>query len=113
MKADELYREAVEDIKHGCYNKAASALYFSLRYLAEGFLLKARAPVPKRDDKLANTLDNIGLGEVALALRELYVFRIKADYREENVTKEEAEEALRIYSKARQVLKTHEEKFKV
>ncbi len=111
MKADELYGEAVEEIKHGYYNKSVSALYFSLRHLAERFLLKARAPIPRRDDKLANALDSMGLREVAIALRELYILRVKADYREENVTREEAEEALKIYCEARRVIEVFEREF--
>lgn len=108
MKADKLYREALEDIRRGCYNKAVSALYFSLRYLAERFLLKARAPIPRRDDKLANTLDSMGLKEAALALRELYVLRVKADYRESDVGEEEAKRALEIYGEARRAIEAHE-----
>jgi len=112
LKADELYREALDDIKHGYYNKAVSALYFSLRFLAERFLLEARAPIPRRDDKLANSLDSMGLGEAAFALREMYVLRVKADYREESVTREEAEMALKGYVKARQTIEAHRMKLK-
>jgi len=105
LKAEELFKEAVDDVKIGCYNKAVSALYFSLRMMAEDFLLRIRAPIPRRDDKLANVLDSLGVKNVALALRKLYELRVKADYRMESISKMEADVAVRVYGEAREALK--------
>lgn len=37
VKAEVLVKEAMEDLKHGCYNKAVSASYFAVRLLTEHF----------------------------------------------------------------------------
>ncbi len=96
--------EAEKDIENGCYNKAVSALYFSLRMVSEDLLLALHAPIPKRDDKLANSIGNIGFKKVSQALRRLYDLRKKADYSREKVTAREAIVALETYREARRRL---------
>jgi len=98
-KAERLMKEAVKDLEIGSYNKAASAAYFSLRMFSEFILLKGRITIPRRDDKLANLIENIGLREIAETLRYLYDLRKKADYSSQEVNEIEAGEAVSQASK--------------
>ena len=96
-KEDLLLAEAKKDLEAKCYNKAMSSAYFALRKCAERFLLShGFRRVPRRDDKLANAIDNLGLVEVAKALRSLYALRVIADYGEQSISKEEAVNAVKI-----------------
>ncbi len=52
-KSDKLMEEAVRDLECGCYNKAVSAAYFSVRMLAEYMMPGLRT---SKDDKIANAL---------------------------------------------------------
>ncbi len=52
-KSDRLMEEAVRDLECGCYNKAVSAAYFSVRMLAEHMMPGLRT---SKDDKIANAL---------------------------------------------------------
>ena len=100
-KHEILEEEALFDIEHGKYNKAASALYFALRYLAEKILRLLDEQIPRRDDKLANAISNKGLANASLALRILYKLRIKADYDKTSVCEEEIIEIQQHYRKAK------------
>ncbi|MEM0104838.1 MAG: HEPN domain-containing protein [Candidatus Methanomethylicia archaeon] len=99
-KSEILYLEAIKDIEVGNYNKAVSALYFSVRREIEAILVRMRLKdLPKRDDKLANVLKHLGFPEGAEDLMRLYEMRKKADYEESLINYEEAKEALRIVNK--------------
>ena len=103
-KARRLLKEAELDLAYGNFNKCASAAYFSVRMMAEVFLLSRRLAIPRRDDKLANLVENIGLREVALSMRRLYDLRKKADYFSQEVSEEEAREALDLARKSFEAL---------
>ncbi len=104
-RSKELLRQAIKDLEVGCYDKAVSAAYFAVRKAAEDLLKKLNEHIPRRDDKLANAIENKGLAEIADILRILYSYRKDADYGE-GVTEEiamrcvkYAEKALNIMSK--------------
>jgi hypothetical protein len=52
---------------------------------SELILLRGGLTIPRRDDKLANLIENIGLREMAEKLRYLYDLRKKADYSSQEV----------------------------
>lgn len=89
-----LIKEAEKDIEIGCYNKAVTAAYFSARMVAEDFLKSRIKHLPRRDDKLANTLKALGFTQLAEKLLLLYDQRKKADYGEETISKTESLNAL-------------------
>ncbi len=93
-KAEKLINEALLNLKVGSYNKCVSAAYFGLRMIAENLLSRRKLLVPRRDDKLANVIENLGLVELASSLRILYDLRKKADYSKHDVDSFEAKEAL-------------------
>jgi hypothetical protein len=62
-KSQILLNEAKRDAEIGNFNKAASALYFCVRKELECVLLKLGLKIPRRDDKLANTLKHLGYPE--------------------------------------------------
>mgnify|MGYP000725226109 CR=1 FL=1 len=103
-KTDSLEREAFIDLEWGCFNKAASALYFALRYMATILLELRGAPYPRRDDKFANTIKAQGVPEVAQALRRLYDLRKIADYSDNDVKRQEIDGVMSFYQKAKNVL---------
>jgi len=107
-----LESEAEKDVEIGCYNKAVSAFYFALRYLAEILLRRLQWSVPRRDDKLANSIESLGLKNTAKSLRFLYELRKKADYMENSVNKDEVVECLKFYKKGKQELLKRLEKMK-
>ncbi len=53
IKSKVLIEEALRDLKHGSYNKAVSASYFTVRLLVEHLLRDLRT---SKDDKIANAL---------------------------------------------------------
>jgi len=103
-KHEILEDEALFDLKNGKYNKAASALYFSLRYLSEKILKLFGEQIPRRDDKLSNAILNKGFKEASIILRILYRTRIKADYSDISVSKEEVLTNLKLFQKAKKEL---------
>ena len=103
-KFERLEKEAFDDISRKNYNKAASALYFSLHQLASKILRILSERIPRRDDKLANAIENKGLLKAATALRILYILRKKADYTEEDVSEREILEVLRVYEDGKREL---------
>ncbi len=104
-KARSLLREAELDLKARCYNKAASAAYFAARMAADCLLEARRLHVPRRDDKLANLIEHLGLREAASLLRELYNTRKRADYSSLKVAGEEAAEAVEKAKRAIELLR--------
>ncbi len=82
--------EAETDIKAGCYNKAVSASYFSLRMAVELYFQSRRLIYSTKDDKMARLLINIGLEDVGRDLFRKYVLRKEADHRSKLFTEEEA-----------------------
>jgi len=104
-KARSLLKEAELDLKAKCYNKAASAAYFAARMTADCLLEARGLQVPRRDDKLANLVEHLGLREAASLLRDLYNTRKRADYSSLEVAGEEAAEALEKAKRAMELLK--------
>ncbi len=80
-KVRALIKQAERDLDSSCYDKSVSASYFAARMAAEIFLLnKGIKTIPRRDDKLANTVLSQGKREEAVKLLALYGLRKKADY---------------------------------
>ncbi len=111
-KGELMLSEAIKDLEAGCFNKAAGSFYFAVRWFAERLLFKLGAPIPRRDDKLANAIENIGVIEAAEILRTLYNLRLKADYSDLEATASEAVHAKDLALKAINELKQFLEKFK-
>ncbi|MBS7248330.1 MAG: hypothetical protein QXN15_04440 [Candidatus Jordarchaeales archaeon] len=88
-KGELMLNEAIRDLEAGCFNKATGGFYFAVRWFAERLLFRLGAPVPRRDDKLANAIENVGAIEPAEILRTLYDLRLKADYSDLEVTSSE------------------------
>lgn len=82
-KSEVLLNEAKKDLQMGNYNKAASAIYFSVRKELVEVLEKMNLTVPRRDDKLRNILKSFGYLEEAEYFMQLYELRKKADYYDE------------------------------
>jgi uncharacterized protein (UPF0332 family) len=97
-RSKEILKEAEKDLEIGCFNKATSASYFSSRMAAETFLKSFNEQIPRRDDKLANSIGNKGLKIEAELLSLLYILRKRADYGE-GVSEEEAKNAVEIAKK--------------
>jgi len=92
-----LLKQAEYDYKNGYYDKAISAAYFSCRMASEYLLKKLNAPIPRRDDKLANAIgDIIRRKEITNMLKRLYYYRIHADYSEDSSPVEIAQESLNL-----------------
>ncbi len=99
-KAKVLISEAKEDLRHGSYNKAVSAAYFSVRLTTEHFL----ATRTSKDDKIANALyrkirEVIGeeeANQVRLDFLDLFNLRKYADHRGVLFSEEEAREIVEI-----------------
>jgi hypothetical protein len=72
-KSRRLLEEAEKDIGMGYTNKAASALYFSVRKEVESVLLSVVPRMPRRDNKLANVLRHMGYVKESEAFLQLYV----------------------------------------
>jgi len=98
-----LLEEAAKDLEVECYDKAASASYFALRRASEVLLSMFGEGIPRRDDKLANAIENKGLVEVAETLRILYQYRKEADYGD-GVSREEAEISIRRAKEALEII---------
>ncbi|MCD6164206.1 MAG: HEPN domain-containing protein [Candidatus Odinarchaeota archaeon] len=107
MKGDKLFEDAIFDFENKRYNKAVSSFYFAVRWYAELLLKKLRSPIPRRDDKLANAIENLGLIDVARTLRLTYNLRLKADYSDFNITFEEANQVKSIVENAISKLRSH------
>jgi len=103
-KSKRLEEEAFDDLKRGNTNKCASALYFSLHRLSCELLTLLNEHIPRKDDKLANAVENKGLPKAAMALRCLYGLRKKADYSSESVTLSELKDILDLYRSAKNEL---------
>lgn len=96
QKVHVLLKEAEEDLRYGCLNKAASATYFAARMAVEDMLSGLNTPILRRDDKLVHILLNLGHTKEAEALEELYILRKKADYDRSEITQNEAQRALTL-----------------
>nr|MDO8081766.1 HEPN domain-containing protein [Candidatus Freyarchaeota archaeon] len=93
-KALLILKEAQKDSEIKCYNKAVSAAYFATRMATESFLANRIQNLPRRDDKLANVLRNLGFAPLADKLLLLYEQRKKADYGERIMNKKDSEDAI-------------------
>jgi uncharacterized protein (UPF0332 family) len=83
-KAKYLLLQAKRDLEIGCFDKAVSAAYMAARMGAEVLLRTlGQRDVPRRDDKLANSISNLGMGKEGALLMELYEARKRADYSSE------------------------------
>jgi len=94
-KALLLLKEAQKDSDIACYNKAVSAAYFAARMATESFLAERVRHLPRRDDKLANVLRNLGFESLGATLMELYQLRKRADYGEKSMNEEDSRRAIR------------------
>ncbi len=86
-KAMRLMKQAKVDLENGCYDKAVSAAYFSVRMLSETYLKGLRT---RRDDKIANALGKKLGDQVRLEYLYLFERRKEADHRDKVFGKEEA-----------------------
>ncbi len=77
-KANVLFEEALKDLEIGCYNKAVSAAYFSVRLMAEVLLKDIKTT---KDDKIANAIGRILGKNFKEETMWLYEERKKADHR--------------------------------
>ncbi len=77
-KANVLFEEALKDMEIGCYNKAVSAAYFSVRLMAEVLLKDVKTT---KDDKIANAIGRLLGREFKDEMMWLYEERKKADHR--------------------------------
>ncbi len=108
-KSDELMGESLKDLEVGCYNKAVSAAYFSVRLAAESILKGLKT---KKDDKIANALMKVlsrKLGEKkAKELKDEYMALFEArkiaDHRPISFSKEMAEFYVRTAEKLRDII---------
>ncbi len=99
-KARVLISEAKEDLRHGSYNKAVSAAYFSVRLTAE-HLLTIRT---SKDDKIANAvyrnlkevLREEKARQVRLDFLDLFNLRKYADHRGVLFTEDEARDIVKM-----------------
>jgi len=98
-KAKVLFREACKDLENGCYNKAVSAAYFSVRLMAEVLLKDLKTT---KDDKIANAVGRILGREIKEEILWLYEERKKADHRPFLFDRERAS---LVVSKASKLLK--------
>jgi len=103
-KAKELIRQASEDPRISCFDKAVSSAYFAARMVVELFLARRRLRLPRRDDKLANLLKRQGFEEAEILLL-LYNWRKESDYGPRLTDKGRAEEALKLAKRVIEALK--------
>ena len=103
-------REALIDIKFGAYNKAVSALWFSLEALLRGLLIKEGKAVPERAGKLINTAINTIFDEIkdktrlSRLLTSIYFRRREVDHRRKIADKKYALETLEKYKEALNII---------
>ena len=110
-KSDRLMEEAVRDLECGCYNKAVSAAYFSVRMLAEHMMPGLRT---SKDDKIANALKRMLSREVgedeAERIRSkflsLFEARKRADHRPFMFEEDEARFFVEMAMEIRDMLKS-------
>jgi len=105
-KAKELIRQASEDLRISCFDKAVSAAYFSARMVVEVFLTKRKLKLPKRDDKLANLLRRQGFGDEAEMLLQLYTWRKESDYGPNLMDRERAKSSLELANRIIEALES-------
>jgi len=107
-KSNVMFSEALKDLEVGCYNKAVSAAYFSVRLAAESVLnIKT-----KRDDKIANAvrrLLEVKVGvekarEAWIEYMKLFDCRKMADHRGKLYSREEAKRCIEIAEKLRSLI---------
>ncbi len=96
--------EALKDIEIGAYNKAVSALWFSVEALLRGLLLKMGKNPPERSGKLINISMGILFQDVENAthlsrlLTSLHYQRREVDHRKRIADKTYAEISLKKYN---------------
>lgn len=108
-KSDELMMESLRDLEVGCYNKAVSASYFSVRLAAESVL---KGLTTRKDDKIANalrTILSVKLGreraeEFRSAYMSLFEARKIADHRPQSFQREEAEYYVKLAEELRDMI---------
>ena len=108
-KSDTLWKEALKDLEAGCYNKAISAAYFSVRLAAESIL---RGIKTRKDDKIANALERLlarKLGrkraeELKAKYMALFSARKLADHRPYTFQKSQAEKHIKTAEKLRNTI---------
>lgn len=113
-----LQKEALADINIGAYNKAVSALWFSMEFVLRGLLLSERKTPPERAGKLISLAFRTIFRDLENSLRlsrlllSLYCRRREIDHRKKIADREYAldtlakyREALRIISKKYPIVK--------
>jgi len=108
-KSEKLIEEAVKDLEMGCYNKAVSAAYFSVKMTTEHLLKGLRTT---KDDKVANALKRLLLVKVGEKKAEivrrrflaLFEARKLADHRPRMLTEEEAEKFVKMAIELRKII---------
>ena len=105
-----LRKEAMVDLNNGAYNKAVSALWFSLEALFRALLIREGRTPPDRLGKLISYtiksffshIDN--LERFARIVNTLYTMRTQVDHRDKIATKVYAEKALNLYREALEII---------
>ncbi len=77
-KSEVLFEEAKKDLEMGCFNKAVSAAYFSVRLMAEALIGDIRTT---KDDKIANALGRLLGWDARERMMWLFGERKRADHR--------------------------------
>ena len=99
-KARVLLKQAEADLEIGCFEKAASSAYFAARMACEVWARRRGVrDLPRRDDKLANLVRNLGRASEAESLLALYELRARSPF---FIEEGEAKLALEV---AREVMK--------
>ncbi len=101
-----LRHEALVDLNTGCYNKAVSALWFSLEALLKALIIKEKKTPPEKSGKLIGLAirylfhDISDPAMLSRLLISLHYRRLEIDHRRRISDKEYAEKSLEIYNKA-------------
>ena len=102
-----LLEEAEKDFANKCYNKAVSALWFSVESLLKGIVLRINGWIPEEPGKLISLFAKIlekrfpSKAHLMKQIHKLYIHRVRADHRADIY---EAEIARKIYFDARRLI---------
>jgi len=105
-----LQREALVDIEASAYNKAVSALWFSMEALLRGLLLSENKTSPERAGKLINLAVNTIFRDLedstrlSRLLSSLYYRRREVDHRKKIADKNHVLDSLAKYREALEII---------
>ena len=97
-KGEVLFEEARRDLEIGCYNKAVSAAYFSVEAFANVLLFIKRQKTRGFRSRV-NVIRSLLGEEVGEIMENLHRKRSEADHYEKIMTREDAEEAIKVSRK--------------